>query len=745
MEQAGEKRWLIVIYAATIFVSALLLFQVQPIISRYILPWFGGTPAVWTTAMLFFQMLLFAGYAYAHLSVHYLRPRWQVGLHLALLAAAAASLPFVPDSSWKPVDSSNPVLRILLLLAVSVGLPYFVLATTGPLVQAWFSRTIPGRSPYRLFSLSNLGSLLALLSYPFLIEPRLPLGSQALAWQWAFWLFAALCAFGAIRTIGRGKLGSAAVRTEITQRATPPRFPAAVTPTNAASEKAPGLGRRLLWLVLSAFASMAFLATTNFVCQDVTPIPFLWIVPLSLYLLSFIICFDHERWYQPRITAAGLLLIYILAAVYLYRIQGKNVSDLALDMGLSFVGLFCLCMLCHGELVRFRPDPAFLTSFYLLISAGGALGGLFVGIVAPLVFNGYGEWYIALGGSLVLAVAVLIGTGKRGLFRRHLKEFAPATAILAVALVTAGHLALAGGQSVQTVEMRRNFYGVLIVQKYIGRDGDVAHVLVNGRTIHGLQFTDFDRRQLPTTYYTRTSGVGKVIEFLDSQSTSGLRVGAIGLGTGTLAAYARPNDRFVFYEIDPDVTRVSDQYFTFLKDARARLGRGSGSLEIVMGDARLSLERELNSVEGRRDFDLLVVDAFSGDAIPTHLLTRQAADIYRHRLADNGVLAIHISNLHLDLAPVARGLAEYLGLKAIEIDSPKDARLGQFDAKWMLLTKNDNLAHALEPLSVREEPINSNSAADSPARRKPGLNQDRVSLPPLLWTDDFSNLFRILQ
>jgi hypothetical protein len=674
-----------------------------------------------------------------------------VGLHLALLAAAAASLPFVPDSSWKPVDGSNPVLRILLLLAVSVGLPYFVLATTGPLVQAWFSRTIPGRSPYRLYSLSNLGSLLALLSYPFLIEPRLPLGSQALAWQWAFWLFAALCAFGAIRTIG----GS------VTISAAPALAPAPTPAALAANPKSarrprrgelqdtpPSWGRRLLWLVLPALASTAFLATTSFSCQDTPAVPFLCIAPLSLYLLSFVICFDHERWYWPRATALALLLILVAAVIYSHELSRKAVFDrLQLDVGLTFVGLFCMCMLCHGELVRLKPDPTYLTSFYLMIAAGGAVGGLFVGIVAPLAFSEYHEWYFALWSGLVLALAILIGTGERGLFRRYIAGFLPATALFAMVLITAAKLGSATEVSgLKTLDLRRNFYGALTVKEYSLKEDDVARLLFNGHILHGLQFTHGLERRLPTAYYGWESGIGRVMRFYQSAPSSSVRVGAIGLGTGTMAAYARPQDHFIFYEINPEVLNISRQYFTFLDDAEKRMPRGSERLQIVMGDARLALERDSSAAAGPTQFDVIVLDAFTGDAIPTHFLTREAADIYRRHLAAGGALAIHITNRFLDLTPVTRGLADYLGLSFIEIESPREKDKGLEFADWAILTANKKLLAALKQTATAAPTVEPTPlAADDYLSGSPPPVKEKTPRPPLLWTDDFSDLFRILR
>jgi hypothetical protein len=744
MTNGFSRRGIVLFYAATTFVSAFLLFQVQPIISKAILPWFGGSPAVWTKAMLFFQTLLFAGYAYAHFTQG-LRPSAQAMLHVALLVAAVAVSPILPGPGWKPLDVVDPASRILLLLSASVGLPYFVLAATGPLVQTWFARDYPGRSPYRLYSLSNVGSLLALLTYPFLIEPAFAIGSQALYWEIGFVVFGVLCGFLAVRAALIGRPVQA-VESDW-QSIAAVESPAAAEPSE--SEPSPGLGRRLLWLALPAFASLTFLATTNHVCQDVAVIPFLWIAPLSLYLLSFIICFDHERWYSRRLYAGATLLVFLTGGLWATRnawmsyvsLDPGNHDKIQIDAALSFAGMFLVCMLCHGELVRLRPHPRHLTSFYLLIAAGGAVGGLFVSLLAPMIFTtGYTEWAIAELGGCLLAIAIVLGTEENGSLRQHPWLFAPGLILLAGGLYSGAVQGL--GANSDVIAARRNFYGVVSVTSDVlnvkGKSQPVRY-LINGRTRHGMQFVDKTLQHEPTAYYRRDSGVGLAIDYFSTLPS--VRVGAIGLGVGTLAAYAGKNDEFVFYEINPQVRELANEYFTFLGDARERMTHGAGRLDIVMGDARLSLERELN-LGGRgpepgargqitkrdtdpspRGFQVLVVDAFTGDAIPTHLLTSEAGDIYRRQLDPQGVLAIHISNRFLDIDPVVRGLAEHLHFKVLRIDSKGDNDRDASTVDWMLLTRNEEL---LEKLG--------SAAAKPPAEPK-----------SLLWTDEYSDLFRILK
>ena len=461
-------------------------------------------------------------------------------------------------------------------------------------------------------------------------------------------------------------------------------------------------------------------------------VPFLWIVPLSLYLLSFIICFDHERWYWPRGMAAITLLIYLFGGVLmLLLINNKtqwfdaHVDPLSIglkktDLALSFGGLFCIAMLCHGEVVRLKPHPRHLTSFYLMIAAGGALGGLFVGVLAPLLFSGYAEWNLAVVCGFLLAIAILLGTGDGGLMRRHARLNVPMMAIVAAGLLLASELLFVNPN---VLAARRNFYGVLSVVREPSKDGkSQIWTLVNGRITHGREFVDPKRRGLPTTYYGRESGIGRAIDFFAAEAPARVRVRAIGLGTGTIAAYARANDEFVFYEINPEVPEISQEYFSYLADAQDRMKQGKGSLDIVMGDARLSLEQQPSRREKGRGFQVIAVDAFSGDAVPIHLITREAGDIYLRHLAPDGVLAFHISNRYLDLEPVVRGLADYLHLKAVRIDSEADPDRDVYGANWMLLTNNEKLLAALSPYADKGTPT-----------------------PPLLWTDDFSNLFQILR
>jgi len=696
LKSQAAERLLIVTYALTTLLSALLLFEVQPIISKAILPWFGGSPAVWTTCMVFFETLLFGGYAYAHLSEKYLRPRWQVAVHLSLLAAAIAMLPIAPDASWKLPADAAPTWRILCLLTATVGLPYFVLSATGPLVQAWFCRSFSGRSLCRLYALSNFGSLLALVGYPFYVEPRFAVGNQAWLWGLGFVAFAVLCGVGAVCTALAGRTKRPAIETNRLAEE-----PAALDPSHV-----PSWRDRLAWLGLPALASMMLLATTNHVCQDVAVIPFLWVAPLGLYLLSFIICFDHPSWYWRRPYAVVALASLGGVIVVDQLITGG--SGLAFtfwqELTLHFAALFFLCMVCHGELVRRRPDPRFLTGFYLMIAAGGALGGLFVSLVAPQLFSTFFEWRLGLIIGGLTAAWVMLDGRTESFFHRRFAQVAAAVLLIFVGLSCAPQFDVAGGHAFST--SARNFFGVVsVVERHPDNPAEHTMNFYSGRIVHGLQFVDPAKRHEPTAYYGRTSGVGEAFaELADRES---LKVGAVGLGVGTVAAYARPGDDFRFYELNPDVLAAARKHFSYLADCQ-------GKSEVVLGDARLSLERE-----EPQHFNLLVLDAFSGDAVPAHLLTREAFEIYQRHLQPDGMIAVHISNRYLDLRPVLAGLARRFGYSMREVESAGDPSLGQFPARWLLLTR--------QPAGAKE------------------TDDGAVPGRAILWTDEHSNLFEILK
>ncbi|MCC6573779.1 MAG: fused MFS/spermidine synthase [Planctomycetes bacterium] len=677
-------------FAAAIFVSAFLIFQVQPLLGKYILPWFGGTPAVWTTCMLFFQVLLLAGYAYAHLSIRFFKPRVQFVVHALLLAGSLAFLPIIPREAFKPQGGEIPALQILMLLGATVGLPYIALSATGPLLQAWFSRAYPQKSPYALYALSNIGSLLGLLSFPFVFEPLWGRSDNAFGWSIGFGVFAVLCAGCALLALRRRRAEPSVGDPDLLPE-TPPRIV------------------RALWIALPAVASALLLAITNQLCTDVASIPFLWVLPLSAYLLSFIIAFsgawDVLRW--PCLVISGILL----AAVVMALLSGGVMPiDTQIQVWTSAV-LIC-CLVCHGELYRFKPDPRLLTGYYLRIALGGALGGVFVGLVAPLIFNMYLELHLSLAAFAALIVLCL------WLDKSHwmhegvaAKLFLPLViGLLTLMLALYKHTEL---YWFQTVHGSRNFFGAVRVQK-IGEGTEANLTLFHGVITHGTQYADAERRRWPTTYFSQKSGAGLAI--LNFRREQAQRIGMVGLGAGTLAAYGRAGDVYRIYEINRDIVNIAKTQFSFLSDSPAQI-------EIVVGDARISMERELARGEPQK-FDILALDAFSGDAVPVHLLTKEAFAVYFKHLADDGVLAVHISSLYFDLAPVVTGLAREFNASAQQVTNDGEKSLGISRSVWVLVSRNKDFL-ASPVIAGRAKPIDDVE----------GLR---------LWTDDYSNLLQVI-
>ncbi len=777
-------------------------------------------------------MVLLAGYAYAHLSSRRLKPRAQAVAHLVLLGAALALLPIVPGDSWKPRGGANPALHILLLLSATLGLPYFLLASTSPLLQQWFTRTHPGRSPYRLYALSNAGSLLALASYPFYFETHFTRHAQALLWGWGLLAYAVGCAFCARQLWGLADAEVGGLNPAAPDFRRPwclcgnlcrnlCRFaPILDKGSDKGSDKGRDKGREspsksgaagvspealvprpsslvpLLWLLLPACASVLLLATTNKMCQDVAVIPFLWVVPLALYLLSFIICFENPRWYAR--FPFTLALIAGLGGIWWALAHGTEFSVVK-QVGVYSGALFACCMVCHGELYRLRPPASGLTGYYLMIAAGGALGGVFVAVAAPVLFNGYYElqcgallcgllfliacardrapaevavparkflprlvrflaspfgpdawpwtacvlpllaffwldkviahaasrsWDVPKGASIVMrvclwaALALLTGSW---LIRRKFRAFrywhflaclwlGVGWVGLAAALWTCGR-----GSRADVVYTSRDFYGVLTVFEHSKNNPDLHHfLLLHGRITHGLQFADPERAAWPTTYYGRESGIGLAIQALPPL---GRRLGLVGLGTGTLTTYGRAGDCLRIYEINPGVQRLANSWFKYL-------GRCPAAVEILPGDARLSMERE-----PPQQYDLLALDAFSSDAIPVHLLTREAFQLYERHLKPNGVLAVHISNHYLNLEPVVANLARAFHYKAALIDYDEtDPTWWLYSSTWMLLTRNERILK-WPGIAEHAYPL-----------------EDKNKKPKVpLWTDNFASLFQILR
>lgn len=684
------------LFLLTVFTSAFLLFQVQPLISKYILPWFGGSPAVWTTCMLFFQLTLFGGYVYVHFLVARLSPKWQATTHILLLAAAITFLPVSPNEAWKPTDATSPTLRIMTLLVSTVGLPYFILSATGPLLQCWFLKAVPGQSPYRLYALSNIGSLLALLTYPFVFEPGFTTQIQAQLWSGTFLIFAVTCTVCALLMVKRSE--PAALKIFLMENDSE-------LESSVAESLPPTAVQLFLWFALAAVPSTLLLATTNQVCTEIASVPFLWVLPLSLYLLSFILCFDSDRWYNRQIFGVSLGIFAIASCFLLWdaALGWHSIRWIAVQAAIFFGLLFCSCMVCHGELVRLKPDPKYLTIFYLSISAGGALGGLFVGIIAPVVFDTLLELHIGIVAGCLLLLAVIYRDDSSPLHRGRVPS-AWATMIIGVVVLGWTLNAHANRTTKNSISVARNFYGSLRVEGY--RD---SYILKHGQIRHGHQFRDAKKRKLPTSYYGYDSGCGLVLK--QHMPDEPKRVGLIGLGAGTLATYSQPGDYYRIYEINPTVVDMAREYFTYLAEAE-------GELETVVADGRIALERE-----EPQQFDVLVLDAFSGDAIPTHLLTKECGELYLKHLNENGILAVHITNRHVNLKPVCNGLATEFGLHAVVAISMKDPEIGTSHANWVLLSRSTETLEGIDFGQTETFPLGKNS---------------------ILWTDNFSNLLSLM-
>lgn len=686
-------------HAAAIFLSAFLLFQVQPLAGKVLLPWYGGSAAVWSACLLFFQSALFAGYLYAHLVGTRLRSRAQAALHLALLALSLLALPVARGAGWEPGGEEQPVPRILGFLAATVGAPYLVLSANSPLLQRWYSLRSPG-APWRLYALSNLGSLLGLLSYPFVVEPHLALESQRSAWSALYLGFAAalvVCAWGL-------------------WRAAPP-LPGRPAPATVAGSR-PRLPRSALVAALAMTGALHMAATTHHLCQNVAVVPLLWVLPLGLYLASFIIVFADDRFYRRGPWLALMGLATAAAAWTLFAGFGIGlVARIAILSG----QLFAACMVLHGELARLKPEPRGLTAYYLLLSGGGALGTAFVIFLAPAVFDGFWEYHVGLaaGWALALLAASLPG-GAAGPAGPPARRVAAAVASVLVLVAALRWHTLV--ETAQTVRLERNFYGLLqVVERDAGDPARHRHELTNGGVVHGVQLTAPGGRGRPLSYYGERSGfvLGLEAARLRRRADGGdgaLRIGCVGLGVGAIAAHTRPGDVLRYYEINPAVERVARESFTFLADA-------AGRVEVVLGDARLALEREL-AAGGPREYDLLVLDAFTGDAIPAHLLTREAVGLYLRHLRPGGHLLLHVSNRYLDLRPLVLGLAREHGCEGLIVENPPEG-FATLDAVWA----------DVSPPPAAFTPAQLAAAAKSrppPAR------------PPVVWTDEYSNLFGLL-
>ncbi len=682
------------IFPAAVFLGAFLLFQIQPLIGKYLLPWFGGAPSVWTICLLFFQFLLLGGYAYAHFLQRF-KPKLQVVTHCTLLILAVLgevglfflwNNPVLPSVDWRPEQNSWPTLQILRLLFFSIGLPYFLLSSSASLLQAWFHSAEPSKSPYVFYIISNIASLVALVSYPLIAEPFLALKTQALIWSGLFLVYVLFCSLAARRL-----------------------WPVVLIEKDESKDM---VGSRpcwrdyLVWIILSACGVLALMAITNQMTQDIPPVPFLWILPLVLYLLSYIVGFidrisSSEWWHDIRI----ILLAYGCYQAW-YFIRGQSgIGILNQIVGYGVI-LFAICLFCHGELYHRKPDPRHLTAFYLSISLGGVFGGVFVAIVAPLIFQSYWEFQLTLGLAAVLAIVSVYANDKSMVYPVRHALWLP-VAVMLFFVFSEGI-----EEDKRSVYRSRNFFGKVYVTKTQFNESVLAYELKHGHITHGAQMDHPVYKNHATTYYTEWGGGGRaLLNHPKRISNEPMRVGLLGMGIGTMAVHGRPGDVYRCYEINPAVIDLATNksWFSYVRDSKAEI-------EIVSGDGRISLENELKS--GSHQFDILVIDVFSGDQVPIHVLTKEAFDIYLDHLAPNGIIAVHISSRYLNLVAPLKAVQEYAGLHGSLIDTPKKGLAGA--SEWVLLSKNKRILARLGGSSL----------------------EGRTAR---LWTDDYSNLFSVLK
>lgn len=665
-----------VVYQWIVFVAAFLLFSVQPLISKFILPWFGGSSSVWISAMMFFQVILLAGYATAYLISHLKRPH-QFFVYVVILLAAVFFLPIIPDStSGQVLSQINPSLYIFWILLASVGLPYFILALSSPLLQSWYADDSESKvSPYRLYAFSNGGSLLGLLSYPILIEPLFDLEDQTKIWSVIFIAFVSGAFFLSLKWRNITKTAKSSEQ------------------GSEESIKKPTLLDRAFWVLLPFAAVIILLSVTNYITQDLVAVPFLWILPLVLYLLSFIITFYSREFYDRRFVFPIFIIASLLSVPFMF--VGKG-SPLFFLLGVPLVITMVHCTTCHGELYRLRPGSKYLTSFYLYLSLGGALGGIFVSLLSPIILKLYFELHFAIVFTLLLIFVLWLRDKEwlKTLKRPRSSKFMIVSVFIFIFAALLYHTKVV---TYAPKYIWRDFYGVVRIY-----ESKTEKKMYHGSTLHGTQFLDAEKECLPTAYYGYSSGLGQVVEKSDKEN---LKVGVVGLGVGTAAVYG---DYVRFYELNPHVAELAESEFTFLSNC-------AKNYDILLGDGRLLLEKEED-----QNFDILVLDAFSSDNIPAHLLTKEAFATYLRHIGEKGVIAVHISNRYIDLEPVIGGIASEYGLEAAIVEDKGDIESSTYKSHWAILTYDKDFLTQIEEKDV-----------DFDKR--------------VLWTDKYSNLFNILR
>lgn len=683
------------LFGCTVFLASFLLFLVEPIAAKQLLPLFGGSAAVWITCLVFFQSTLLCAYLYAHWLTRH--PQWRIRqVHLALIFLAAAGALLWAFHQANAAMTEHPILAIFSALSVSIGPPFLMLGATSPLLQVWLAHRETSGIPYRLYALSNLASLLALAIYPTLIEPNLTLRTQRLAWTCGFVAFVLL----------------SAILTWTTRTTALNSFE-----TNTAHEEEPTSSRlhKLLWILLPMAASMQLSAVTSYLTANIAPIPLLWILPLAVYLITLILAFQFPALAEKAASRSILTRLLVIMLACLGYVISKVDVTLSMTIGILFflAELFFAGLFMHSEATALRPRrPSESTLFYLLFAAGGALGSFLIGIAAPLLFRFNFDLPLTFFATAVLG---LIATWpNRGLSNWGQRLLWTTASVLMLVLAFLMNTAYQRNTPVAV----RNFYGSLRVKQALQYPGAVIRTLSNGSIQHGTQIFSPELSKTPTTYYAENSGVGVALHNCcpNSGAARPRKIGVIGLGAGTIAAYGENGDQIRFYEINPAVAPIAHNLFTYIRDATQR----GANISIVEGDARTSLVHE-----PPQNFDVLVVDAFSGDAIPLHLLTTEAVALYKQHLAPGGILAFHISNQHVDLEPEVVLLARAAGMKAMRVTSPINEERGEFSATWMLATENEAFFNQPEVFNRAHRPD-----------EKPKLR---------LWTDDYSSLLPILR
>ena len=675
-------------FRSTIFLSAFLLFSVQPMIAKILLPWFGGSTTVWTISLVFFTSSLLLGYLYAHV-IGGLKPRTQLVVHTVFMIVTIGLLitlwnawgsPITPSLFFKP-NPTAPIRSLFGLLFLTIGIPYFLLAATTPLIQSWFHKTFHG-APYKLYSVSNIGSLGALLCYPIIIEPFLDVSTQGRIWAICFFVFTLL-----LFTCGWAFMMAVHAQTK-----------------SVVNKESSSKQEIFYWIVLSAIPAFFLVTVTNTITQGVASAPFLWVLPLALYLLTFIIVFDDFE--MPSYMLGGSLIFSSALAMFVLQNQlSATVTNLT---GVLAALLFFVCLYFHQWLFETRPLPTRLTTYYVYLSLGGALGTIIASLVVPLVFVKSIELLVAVLIVFYFAVHRLFNTVDLFKTKSVLRRLFMTLLFISFVLVVYKQI----NQNPDIIFETRNFYGSISVsQKSVG--DDQVRLLMNGRILHGLQVITSDQSSTPSTYYAESSGIGQQIRFMQEQRSSN-RFGLVGLGSGTLAAYCKDGDKYQFFEIDPDVVSIAYNQFTFLSHC-------SGS-SVVLGDARLSLEQE--QTEQKERFNLLAIDAFTDDSIPVHLLTSEALDLYLDRLNTDGVIAFHVSNRFLDLVSVLKGLAQSHELHGVVVRDTNKTDVYKCESVWVLLSKNTS--------SLKD-------VFDGDVRRIEDIEKT------VYWIDAFSNLLSVVR